>query len=152
MGHPIPTNLGLEWKNLLTGLLKAQPFRFNRYYFYNNSSVQLKNVSLHCFCDTNKNAYAAVIYFLSENIHDEKYCSLVAAKTKVPPIKNVSISKFELLACVLLTNLIRYVISSMENVLAFTVGVTLLMLYIGLRELIRIRMLLLITELVKFVR
>ena len=152
MGHPIPTNLALEWKNWLTGLLKAQPFRFNRYYFYNNSSVQLKNASLHCFCDTNKNAYAAVIYFLSENIHDQKYCSLVAAKTKVAPIKNVSISKFELLAYVLLTNLIRYVISSMENVLAFTVGVTLLVFDIGLRELIRIRMLLLITELVKFVR
>ena len=56
-------------------------------------------------CDASKNAYAAVIYFLSENIHGEKYCYLVVAKTKVAPIKNVSILKLELLACVLLTNL-----------------------------------------------
>ena len=96
---------------MLTALLSAQPFRFNRYCFYNNSIAQLKNVSLHGFCDASKNAYAAVIYFLSKNTHDEKYCCLVVAKTKVAPIKNVSIPKLELLACVLLTNLIRYLIT-----------------------------------------
>ena len=36
----IPTNLALDWKNLLTGLLSPQPFRFNRCYFYNNSIAQ----------------------------------------------------------------------------------------------------------------
>ena len=66
-----------------------------------------------------KNAYAAIIYFLSENIHGGTYCSLVVTKTKFAPIKNVSIPKLELLACVVLTNLIRYVISSMENLFDF---------------------------------
>ena len=66
-----------------------------------------------------KNAYAAIIYFLSENIHGGTYCCLVVTKTKFAPIKNVSIPKLELLACVVLTNLIRYVISSMENLFDF---------------------------------
>ena len=116
---PIPTNLTLDCENLLNGLLSAQTSRFNRYCFHNNSVAKFKNVSLHGFCDASKNAYIAVIYFLSENIHGEKCCSLVVAKTKVAPIKKVSIPKFELLACIPLDNLIRYVISSMENVLAF---------------------------------
>ena len=33
-------------------------------------------------CDASKNAYTTVIYFLSENIHGEKYY-LVVAKTKI---------------------------------------------------------------------
>ena len=118
----IPTKLALEWKNLLTRLLSAQPFCFNRYYFY-NSIAQLKNVSLHSFCDASENAYVEVIYFLSENVHGEKYCCLVVAKTKIARetswSKNVSIPKLKLLTCVLLTSLIHYVINSMENVLAF---------------------------------
>ena len=79
----------------------------------------MKNVSLHGFCDASKNAYATVIYFLSKIFNGEKYCYLVVAKTKVGPIKNVSIPKSELVACVLHTNVIRYVISSMQNVMEF---------------------------------
>ena len=49
--------------------------------------------------------------------------------------------KLKLLACVLLTNLIHYVISQWRMLwhsMTFIAGVTLLMIYIGLRELIRI--------------
>ena len=93
---------------------------YSHYFYINNPTAQLKNVSLHGFCDASKSAYATVIYFLSENIDGEKYCSLIVGKTKVAAIKNVSIPKSELLACVLLTILIRYVISSMGNVLGFS--------------------------------
>ena len=66
--------------------------------YTNKTSVE--NIQLHIFVDASKDAYAAVAYFrFQNNQHIE--CSLVAAKTRVAPIKLVSIPRLELMAAVL---------------------------------------------------
>ncbi|XP_070067190.1 uncharacterized protein [Drosophila virilis] len=56
-------------------------------------------VQMHTFVDASMNAYAAVV-FLRE-LDGQVHCSLVASKTRVAPLKPVSIPRMELMAAVL---------------------------------------------------
>lgn len=53
---------------------------------------------LHCFCDASETAYAAAVYLLSE---EPRTVRLLAAKTRVAPLKPISIPRLELQAAVL---------------------------------------------------
>ncbi|XP_068148385.1 uncharacterized protein, partial [Drosophila tropicalis] len=52
-----------------------------------------RRVQLHTFVDASINAYAALVYLRAE-VDGIVHCSLVASKTRVAPLKPVSISKF----------------------------------------------------------
>ncbi|XP_063837162.1 uncharacterized protein LOC135086306 [Ostrinia nubilalis] len=60
---------------------------------------------LHGFCDASKVAYAAVVYIRTIDAEGNIHVSLVTAKSKVAPIKQVSIPRLELCGAVELTRL-----------------------------------------------
>ena len=73
-------------------------------------------IELHGFSDASLKAYAAVIYNRFK-LKDGSYCiSFVASKSKINPIerKNLTIPKLELMACVLLNQLMFSVYSSLK--------------------------------------
>nr|CAH7737445.1 unnamed protein product [Callosobruchus chinensis] len=51
---------------------------------------------IHCFCDASKDAYATCIYMRSVNKQGDYNVQLLCAKTKVAPLKSVTIPKLEL--------------------------------------------------------
>ncbi|XP_070067150.1 uncharacterized protein [Drosophila virilis] len=55
---------------------------------------------MHTFVDASMNAYAAVV-FLRAELDGQVHCCLVASKTRVAPLKPVSIPRMELMAAVL---------------------------------------------------
>ncbi|GFW22758.1 integrase catalytic domain-containing protein [Trichonephila clavipes] len=57
-----------------------------------------QNLSLHVFCDASKAAYATCIFLRSEN-ENSASCQLVQARSRVAPLKSISIPRLELLAC-----------------------------------------------------
>ncbi|XP_070067139.1 uncharacterized protein [Drosophila virilis] len=57
-------------------------------------------VQMHTFIDASMNAYAAIV-FLRAELDGQVHCSLVASKTRVAPLKPVSIPRMELMAAVL---------------------------------------------------
>jgi len=67
------------------------------------------SVELHGFADASERAFAAVVYLLTTTGDKEKQVSLVAAKTKVAPIKQVTLPRLELCAATLLVRLVGYV-------------------------------------------
>lgn len=70
------------------------------------------NVQLHTFVDASIDAYAAVI-FLRIDYEGVIKCSLVSSKTKVAPLKPISIPKLELMAAVTGLRLSNFVVNEM---------------------------------------
>ena len=66
---------------------------------------EVVNTTLHLFCDASENAYASVCYVRTKTASGEVYVRQVIAKSKVAPVKSVSIPRLELLAAVLSTTI-----------------------------------------------
>ncbi|XP_059225672.1 uncharacterized protein LOC131997855 [Stomoxys calcitrans] len=66
------------------------------------------NVQLHTFVDASIDAYAAVTYLRVESEGNVK-CSLIASKTKVAPLKPISVPKLELMAAIIGLRLSNFV-------------------------------------------
>lgn len=63
---------------------------------------------LHVFVDAGISAYAAVA-FLRSNVIGEVQCSLVASKTRVTPLKPLSVPRLELMAAILGLRLAKFI-------------------------------------------
>ena len=64
------------------------------------SSHPIKEGQLHVFCDASEKAYAAAIYARIANDDGKTFAYLLTSKTKVAPVKAISVPKLELLKSV----------------------------------------------------
>ena len=86
---PVPDNIantGLSWMNQLPALMEKSIPR--RYFSLNQDRF---NVQLHGFVDASELAYAAVVYIPSVYEDTSTEFKLVTAKTRVAPLKKLSI-------------------------------------------------------------
>ena len=74
----------------------------------------LVSFNLHTFVDASKDAYAAVIYARNTYTDESVSCRIVASKTRVAPLKAISIPRMELMAAVLGTRLTKAVSEALE--------------------------------------
>ena len=98
-----------QWKNQLQLLSKR---RLPRCYF--RIGAQHTSVQLHGFSDASEKAYAAVVYIRSTYDHYPPLVTLVSAKTKVAPLKSLSIPRLELCGADLLSKLITNVREALD--------------------------------------
>ncbi|XP_045541390.1 uncharacterized protein LOC123722864 [Papilio machaon] len=92
-----------EWQFYRCELQKLNEFRIPRWLQRKNND---RTVELHGFSDASSVAYAAVVYMRVIDSEGQINCNLVTAKTKVAPIKQVSIPRLELCGAVLVTKLL----------------------------------------------
>ncbi|XP_058817854.1 uncharacterized protein LOC131681160 [Topomyia yanbarensis] len=90
-----------QWSNLFPQL---NTLHIPRCYFRSPFPKNLDNLQLHVFVDASEAAYACAVYFRLETDNGVQV-ALVGAKTKVAPLKTLSIPKLELNAAVLGTRL-----------------------------------------------
>ncbi|XP_053686572.1 uncharacterized protein LOC128736119 [Sabethes cyaneus] len=95
-----------EWASLFRTIAEI---RVPRCYFQNATSRHYQNLQLYIFADASEVAYAAAAYFRITNSDGVGKSVLVAAKTKVAPLKPSSIPRLELRAAVLGVRLMQFV-------------------------------------------
>lgn len=107
----LPDHLKQEWINYRDNLSTLDKFNIPRWI---HTSYEDSSVELHGFCDASKDAYAAVVYIRVIDNNEIIHVNLVTSKTKVSPIKVVSIPRLELCGATLLTKLLCEVAEVLE--------------------------------------
>ena len=102
-----------KWKWLVNKLKDNQPIVIPRCYFQ-GAGGDVASYRLYGFCDASTTAYAAVIYLVKE-ADGHRHSSFVTSKTRVAPLKTLSIPRLELLSAMLLARLIVNVSDSLSS-------------------------------------
>jgi len=97
-----------NWRNQLPILAEV---KIPRCYFAEEATL---TTELHGFSDASEAAYAAVVYLRATYLVHEPTCRLVIAKTKVAPVKTISVPRLELCGASLLSKLLTTVRTSLN--------------------------------------
>ncbi|XP_052895578.1 uncharacterized protein LOC128302760 [Anopheles moucheti] len=102
-----------KWQRRVGLLPGLQELSIPRWFFLNAASIDYSNIQLHVFTDASELGYGCAAYLRmvsGTNIH----CSLVMARSKVAPLKHLSIPRLELEAALLGARLMNTVSESLE--------------------------------------
>lgn len=104
-----------DWHDFSKNLNCLTSLRIPRYLFSNS---QLETIEFHGFADSSMKAYAACIYVRTVYQNGNVSSHLLTSKSRVAPIKVVSLPRLELCAMLLLSRLIQKATEIFENRLA----------------------------------
>ncbi|XP_062556945.1 uncharacterized protein LOC134221776 [Armigeres subalbatus] len=109
--HPIDDESNEKWHRWIRRLPEIEYVKVSRYYFQKSNQVYYNSLQLHVFVDASKDAYGAAAYFriLTSN---GPVCCLVMARSKVAPLKMMSIPRLELQAAVVGSRLLHTVVEA----------------------------------------
>lgn len=93
----IPNELHKRWNEWFEIALKIREVRVPRCYSLNSNN--LSTARLHIMCDASDKGYASVAYLVVKN-YDHYDVAFLQARSKVAPIKHLTIPRMELQACV----------------------------------------------------
>lgn len=107
----LPENLLTIWRKWIEEFHEITKIRIPRCY-----SLMIPNatsIDIHAFCDSSEKAFASVVY-LRTLCNEKVDISLIAAKTRVAPLKPLSIPKLELQAAVMSSRLVHSIKTELE--------------------------------------
>ncbi|GFS97219.1 uncharacterized protein TNCV_715691 [Trichonephila clavipes] len=97
---PLPEALAMKWKTFQKEFEQVCSIHIPRW--IHTASQQ---ITLHGFCDASELAYASVIYAVQPQADGNTKVTLLVAKSRVAPLKSVSIPRLELNGALLLARL-----------------------------------------------
>lgn len=98
---PLPEHLIDEWQFILKEIINPIEIKIPRWIKLSKSKQQ---VELHAFCDASNLSYACCVYIRTID-NNQVSCHLIAAKTRVAPVRAITIPRLELCGALLLANL-----------------------------------------------
>ena len=109
--EPLKEELLAEWESLTSDLEHFIPLRTPRCY---PRTMDCQSYTLRGFCDASQTAYAAVVY-LQVREEDVVYSQFLCSKTRIAPVKKMTIPRLELLSALVLARLISTVQHALET-------------------------------------
>ncbi|XP_058814677.1 uncharacterized protein LOC131678501 [Topomyia yanbarensis] len=110
---PVPEPIKSKWESYHRELAKISEHRVDRYALLPGSSIQL-----HIFADASQSAYGACTYARCEDGRRRVRIQLLASKSRVAPLKRISIARLELCAAVLAAHLHTHIKKAIDVTVA----------------------------------
>ena len=118
--QPLDSDIENSWETWKQELANIDQIKVPRWLLQNLSSIY--KVELHGFGDASERAYGSAVYISAEDKVGNKISNLVMAKSRVAPVKRVSLSRVELLAAYVTAKLLDYVIQALRIVVDAVYG------------------------------
>ncbi|XP_062541022.1 uncharacterized protein LOC134209057 [Armigeres subalbatus] len=93
----VPNDVMVKWEEFSSQLQCLEEYKVPRYLFLLGSS----SIEFHVFTDASEAGYGACIYARSEDQEGNTKIQLIAAKSRVAPLKRISLPRLELCAALL---------------------------------------------------
>lgn len=106
----LPTDIAEQWSNLKKSIVCLKTLRLPRWI----NTTPGSSMELHGFCDASMDAYSAVVYLRVTGENGVVTMHNLSAKTKVAPLKVISLPRLELCGAALLTKLMVEVRTAMH--------------------------------------
>ncbi|XP_039303397.1 uncharacterized protein LOC120357307 [Solenopsis invicta] len=107
----VPMSIYKEWHQLKSQLNLLNRLKIPRAIMTGNTGTRIQ---LHGFCDASEKAYGACVYIREQIASDKIGIALVCSKSRVAPMKTLSLPRLELCGAVLLANLMKRVLDSLN--------------------------------------
>lgn len=110
--EPVPTEIQEAWTRFQENRLDLNHISFPRHI----TITQPADLQLHGFADASESAYGACIYVRSSNVLQIHLSRLVCSKSRVAPLKKLSLPRLELCAALLLSQLCQSVLKALDSI------------------------------------
>lgn len=101
--------LSAEWRKMKQDLTSVNDIHVDTWL----GTIDNTNIQIHGFSDASMRAYAAVVYIRTET-NGKVETKLIAAKTRVAPLKTISLPRLELCGALLLSKLMKQIGTAMK--------------------------------------
>lgn len=101
----LPLDLTKKWQQWCSELPQLHQLSIPRWYQTHIPRQDGQVLRLHVFCDSSERAYSAVAYLQGETKEGEVTASLVASKSRVAPLKRMTLPRLELMGAVIAARL-----------------------------------------------
>ena len=109
----LPDYILEKWKSWKEELLHVHKIKIPRHLVICTATDA--SIELHAFGDASPKAYGASVYIRVQDVTGEVKTALLMAKSRVAPVKKVSLPRLELLAALVNARLLRFVVDSLHN-------------------------------------
>lgn len=106
------TSIISEWTHFINHLPLLTQLKISRFLFLSNDIMKIE---FHGFADSSTKAYAACVYARSFYSNGLVYSQLIASKSRVAPLKVISLPRLELCAMLLLSKLTSKLIEILKD-------------------------------------
>ncbi|XP_011881006.1 PREDICTED: uncharacterized protein LOC105569270, partial [Vollenhovia emeryi] len=107
----LPPDERNHWETIYHSFINLNQITIDR---WTGQTSDCARCELHGFADASTKAYAACVYLRTASPSGESTVRLLAGKSRVAPIKTISVPRLELSAALLLTRLITFIQSSLN--------------------------------------
>ena len=110
--NPIQGDMLKTWNSIVSEIKALNGIKIPRCYFQERSATT--KIQLHAFSDASEKAYATAVYVQSTHSDGHVETRLIALKTRVAPIKTLTIPRLELLGAVINSRLVDTIQRSLQ--------------------------------------
>jgi Pao retrotransposon peptidase/Family of unknown function (DUF5641)/Protein of unknown function (DUF1759)/Putative peptidase (DUF1758)/Integrase zinc binding domain len=101
----LPDDLLKKWSSFSNNLSLLSECKIPRYNFV--PSQNIKEIQIHAFSDASLKAYGAAVYIRAIYTDNSVTCTLLCSKSRITPLKQISIPRLELSAALLSSKLVN---------------------------------------------